>query len=53
VLAFDILKAGKLMTEQKFGTKLSSRYWLRVACCAEKVTPPTPNKATSLRLFKD
>jgi hypothetical protein len=48
-----VLKAGKIMTEQKFGTKLSSRFWLRVACCAEKVSPPTPGEATALRLFKD
>jgi hypothetical protein len=53
VLAFDMLKAGKSMTEQKFGTKLSSRFWLRVACCAGKNTTPTPGEATALRLFKD
>ena len=53
VLAFDMLKAGKVMTERQFGTKLSSPFWLTAARCAEKITPPTPDKTTTLRLFKD
>jgi len=46
------LKAGKIMTKQKFGTKPLSRLWLRVVCCAEKSPLQTSKKATALRLFK-
>jgi len=47
-----VLKAGKIMTKQKFGTTLLSRLWLTVTCCAEKSTIQIPKQATVLRLFK-
>jgi len=47
------LKAGEIMTEQKFGTKFLSRFWLTAICCAEKIGLTTPNKTIKLRLFKD
>jgi len=50
---FGVLKAGKIMTKQKFGTTLLSRLWLTVTCCAEKSAIQIPKKATALRLFKD
>jgi len=49
---FGVLKAGKIMTKQKFGTKLLSRLWLTATRCAEKSSLRTPKKATKLRLFK-
>jgi len=53
VLTFDILKAGEIMTEQKFGTKFLSRFWLKVACCAEKINSASYGKTNMVRLFKD
>jgi len=52
VLTFDILKAGEIMTEQKFGTKFLSRFWLKVACCAEKINSASYGKTNMVRLFK-
>jgi len=49
---FDVLKAGKIMTEQKFGTQILSLWRLTTICCAEKISQPIPDKATTLRLFK-
>jgi len=49
---FGVLRAGKIMTKQKFGTKFLSRFWLTAICCAEKSDLRTPKKATALRLFK-
>jgi hypothetical protein len=46
------LKAGKIMMEQKFGTKILSLWWLTAICCAEKSALRTPKKAAALRLFK-
>jgi len=50
---FGVLKAGKIMTEQKSGTKFLSRSRLTATCCAEKIGPPTPDKTIKVRLFKD
>lgn len=49
---FGVLKAGKIMTKQKFETFLC-RLRLTVIHCAEKSPLRTPKKATELRLFKD
>jgi hypothetical protein len=49
---FDVLKAGKIMTEQKFEPNPLSLWWLTATCCAEKYCPPTPDKRNKLRLFK-
>jgi len=46
------LKAGKIVTEHKFGTKFLSYFWLMPTCFAEKITPLTTDKATALRLFR-
>ena len=48
---FDVLKAGKIMTKQKFET-FSGRYWLTEICCAEKISPPNFQKTNCVRLFK-
>jgi len=48
-----VLKAGKIMTEQKSGTKFLSRSRLTATCCAEKIGPPTSDKTIKVRLFKD
>jgi len=50
---FGMLRAGKIMTKQKFGTKLSSRFWLTAICCAEKIGLPTSDKRITLRLFNN
>jgi hypothetical protein len=50
---FGVLKADKIMMEQKFGLKFLSLWWLTAICCAEKSAFRTPKKAAVLRLFKD
>jgi hypothetical protein len=46
-----VLKAGGIMTKQKFGTFLG-RCWLTGICCAEKINPPDLQKTNRVRLFK-
>jgi len=49
---FDVLKAGKIMAEQKLGT-FSGRYRSTGIYCAEKISPPNIQKTNRVRLFKD